>query len=46
MKDLNENAGQRRKYLKDTGVGDIKPVSARVVISSVLFLLLYKIIQS
>lgn len=46
MKNLNENTGQRREDLENIGVGDIKPVSARVVISPVLFLLLYKIIQS
>lgn len=36
MKNLNENTGHRREDLENTGVGDIKPVSAGVVISSVL----------
>lgn len=37
MKNLNENTGQRREDLENIGVGDKKPVSARVVISPVLF---------
>lgn len=36
VKNLNENTGQGREDLENTGVGHIKSVSARVVISSVL----------
>jgi len=46
MKSLNEDTGQRREDLENTGAGDTKPVSAGVVSSSVLFSFLYKIIQS